>query len=265
MGTTIIALKYNQGVVVGADTRTSVSGYVSNRLAQKIDILVSDKIIVSQDHDTKQQSSSSSSSSSHDGNENGRDTHNSCVVCRSGSAADTQWLVGQAKSELESRQRLYQDQDGRPGSRPSVSQVAHFLTYQLRHAPTTLSASLICAGYDGDRGPQIYTITPGGSLISEDVFSVSGSGSTVILGYIDHELSQVSTATTNTNTEHRTEQQAIDMVTRMIRLSIARDGSSGGLIRLVVMNQNGLRELTITPPAPPQVPLKGFAPATTKG
>ena len=33
MGTTILAVRYKGGVVVGADTRTSVSGYVSNRYA----------------------------------------------------------------------------------------------------------------------------------------------------------------------------------------------------------------------------------------
>ena len=33
MGTTILAVRYKDGVVVGADTRTSVSGYVSNRYA----------------------------------------------------------------------------------------------------------------------------------------------------------------------------------------------------------------------------------------
>ena len=36
MGTTILAVRYDGGVVVGADTRTSVSGYVSNRHAAKL-------------------------------------------------------------------------------------------------------------------------------------------------------------------------------------------------------------------------------------
>jgi len=36
MGTTILAVRYNGGVVAGADTRTSVSGYVSNRYAAKL-------------------------------------------------------------------------------------------------------------------------------------------------------------------------------------------------------------------------------------
>lgn len=56
-GTTIIAIKYNEGVLVGADSRTSCGTYVSSRITDKLTPL-SDKIF----------------------------------VCRSGSAADTQVL-----------------------------------------------------------------------------------------------------------------------------------------------------------------------------
>merc|ERR1712028_303129 len=36
LGTTLVAIKYSQGVIVAADTRTSVGGYVSNKFAYKI-------------------------------------------------------------------------------------------------------------------------------------------------------------------------------------------------------------------------------------
>ena len=36
MGTTILAYRYKDGVIVAADTRTSVSGYVNNRFAAKV-------------------------------------------------------------------------------------------------------------------------------------------------------------------------------------------------------------------------------------
>ncbi|GKY95337.1 hypothetical protein MPSEU_000496600 [Mayamaea pseudoterrestris] len=58
LGTTLIALKYKDGVVVAADTRTSMSSYVSHRSA--------DKIVPVSSH---------------------------CLVARSGSAADTQMLA----------------------------------------------------------------------------------------------------------------------------------------------------------------------------
>lgn len=203
MGTTILALRFKDGVIVAADTRTSVSGYVSNRFARKINILLEEPA-------------------------------SSCVVCRSGSAADTQWLAREAKYEFASRKLRF-------GILPSVSQIAHYLKYKIRSADSGLSASLICAGYDAETGSHIYAITPGGSLLEEDMFCVSGSGSTYILGHLDYELR---------DRPLLEEQDAIDTVVRMVRLSIARDSSSGGLIRIVVMNANGLREITVYPEAP---------------
>ena len=44
-----------------------------------------------------------------------------------------------------------------------------------------------------------------------------------------------------------TKEEAIALVTKLLRLSIGRDGSSGGLVRLYVVNRNGLEERTIYP------------------
>merc|ERR1719152_399807 len=58
-GTTIMAVKYDGGVVLGADTRTSTGDYVANRASRKISKV-----------------------------------HDKIFVCRCGSAADTQALTG---------------------------------------------------------------------------------------------------------------------------------------------------------------------------
>lgn len=55
MGTTIMAVKYDGGVVLGADSRTSTGTYVANRVSDKLTKL-----------------------------------HDKIYCCRSGSAADTQ-------------------------------------------------------------------------------------------------------------------------------------------------------------------------------
>jgi 20S proteasome subunit beta 1 len=208
MGTTLVALKYQNGVVVAADTRTSVSGYVSNKFAKKIDILVNEP-------------------------------EASCVICRSGSAADTQWLAKHASHEFAIRRVL-----------PSVSQVAHYLRDKMR-SESSLQASLICAGYDG--AGRIFGIAPGGSLWEEDVFCVSGSGSTFLMGHLD-SLKLKSTTIT--------EDQAVELVTQWVRLSIARDGSSGGLIRIMVLTQGGVKEITVYPEVAASPDLPGFAKVT---
>jgi 20S proteasome subunit beta 1 len=208
MGTTLVALKYQNGVVVAADTRTSVSGYVSNKFAKKIDIVVNEP-------------------------------ETSCVICRSGSAADTQWLAQHASHEFAIRRSL-----------PSVSQVAHYLRDKMR-SESSLQASLICAGYDGTG--RLFGIAPGGSLWEEDVFCVSGSGSTFLMGHLD-SLKLKSTSIT--------EDQAVELVTQLVRLSIARDGSSGGLIRIMVLTQGGVKEITVYPEVETSRDLPGFAKAT---
>lgn len=198
LGTTLVAIKYKDGVVVGADSRTSVSGYVSNKFAFKLNEIT-----------------------------------DRCVVCRSGSAADTQWLAGEAKDQFGLRRLRY-------GSVPSVSQVASFLRYRLRSSNRSLQASLICAGYDEiyDSG-RIFAITPNGSMWEEQTFLVSGSGSTILMGYLDSlsldELASYS------------EEEAKDLVTKLIKLSIGRDGSSGGLVRIMTVNASGIEETTIYP------------------
>jgi 20S proteasome subunit beta 1 len=220
MGTTLVALKFDKGVVVAADTRTSVSGYVSNKFARKINVLV----------DTSDAS---------------------CAICRSGSAADTQFLARHAKNEFEySRQWRYQLDP------PSVSQVAHYLRDKMRSESEPLQASLICAGYDkdnnnGDGEGRIFGILPGGSLWEEEVFCVSGSGSTVLMGHLDSLKLDSSNL--------YSEEEAIGLVTKLLRLSIARDGSSGGLIRIMVLKQGGVQELTVYPEAQTSRELPGFA------
>lgn len=64
-GTTIMAVEYNGGVVLGADSRTSTGDYVANRASRKISKV-----------------------------------HDKIFVCRSGSAADTQALTGFVQNYL---------------------------------------------------------------------------------------------------------------------------------------------------------------------
>mmetsp|Transcript_15133 Transcript_15133/g.34877 ORF Transcript_15133/g.34877 Transcript_15133/m.34877 type:complete len:342 (+) Transcript_15133:83-1108(+) len=237
LGTTLVAIKYSGGVVVGADTRTSSGGYVSNKFAYKINpIFQPDFEAQEEDEPDNQDSHSSLSSLS-----SLSSSSSSCVLCRSGSAADTQWLANRAKQRFRMRKLE------RPGYHPSISEVAHFLRYQMRNGgggDSPLQASLICAGYDSaTRGGRIFGITPGGSLWEEGNFCVSGSGSTVLLGYLDDALQ---TARHDFSSAY-TEEEAVALVVKLLRLSIARDGSSGGLVRLYVINRKGLEERTVYP------------------
>lgn len=66
-GTTIMAIKYDSGIIIGADTRTSMGNYIPSRITDKLTEL-----------------------------------HKTIFCCRSGSSADTQAVARHIKSSLVS-------------------------------------------------------------------------------------------------------------------------------------------------------------------
>lgn len=238
MGTTILALRYKNGVIVAADTRSSVSGYVSNRFATKITFLLDpehDSYLPSASAQTQTQTQDDASSFDNRGS--------TCCVCRSGSAADTQHVAEKTREQLLARQILA----GSIHSKPTVTHAAHVIRTTVWNNPD-LSCSLICAGYDhGLKRGIIYSITPGGTMMEEPIWAAGGSGSTYILGHLDrnYPMDDYFTAgkPNHETVEFMEEREAVQFVKKAIQLAMSRDGSSGGFIRLYVIDQYGKREM----------------------
>lgn len=224
LGTTIVAIQYKDGVVMGADTRTSVSGsYVSHRYATKL-VPVTD----------------------------------SCVIGRSGSSAETQVI---AQSLIDYNRDRFLRYDGT--SQLSVAQVAAWLRYQMVSGGDSGGSviSLLIAGYNtATNTPEIYSLAPSGALLTESNFAVAGSGSAYIIGHLDDYFRQLQRhhhQQQHQNTENQQQKSsllleegdAIELCHRVVQLAINRDGSSGGVIRLCVINQQGIRQLTVLPPS----------------
>ena len=115
-GTTLCAVEFADGVVMGADTRTSMGTWVSNRVTDKLTPLT-DRI----------------------------------MVCRSGSAADTQAMADAVRNQLEWYEIEF-------GKRASVFTAAHLfknIGYDYRDQ---FSAGLIVAGWDKEKGGQVYSV-----------------------------------------------------------------------------------------------------------
>jgi 20S proteasome subunit beta 1 len=244
LGTTLVAIKYKDGVVVGADTRTSVSAtYVSHRYANKI-VPITDW----------------------------------CVLCRSGSSADTQAI---AQAVIDYNLERFHKYDGT--SHLSPSQVANWLRYQMIYGGGSGAISLLIAGFDiNTNSPVIYSIAPSGALLTEDDFAVAGSGSTYIVGHLDDYFSKHRRYIDNQRKKQRQDNEinqsfreiadstlleegdAIELCHRVVQMAINRDGSSGGVIRLCIINLDGTRHITILPPSSTSstkttVSLPGFA------
>lgn len=244
MGTTIIAVRYRDGIVVGADTRTSVSGYVSNRYATKISFVLENDFGLKLDLPSTVQTKSSLKSIKFD--DKHRDdvrqrltfvsSSSTCCICRSGSAADTQYLADTVRHQMLKKMILYR-------SKSSISNVAHLIKNYLYN--NDLQASLICAGYDHIRGEGvIYSIDIGGTIVEQPYYACSGSGSGYIIGYIDDYFSKFSD---DKGLFVISEQEAIELVGNSIELAMDRDGSSGGIVRMYVIDKNGKRELMRSP------------------
>lgn len=91
-----------------------------------------------------------------------------------------------------------------------------------------LMAGIIVAGWDEKDGPSVYNVPLGGSLHRQP-FAIGGSGSTYIYGYCDSVWR-----------DDMSQEEAVTFVKNALSLAMARDGSSGGVIRLAVITKDGV-------------------------
>lgn len=90
-----------------------------------------------------------------------------------------------------------------------------------------LMGAMIVAGYDAQRGGQVYGVPIGGSLVREQ-WAVDGSGSTYIWAALDDGFR-----------EGMTREEAERLVVDALSLAMTRDASSGGVIRTVTLDKSG--------------------------
>ena len=98
-----------------------------------------------------------------------------------------------------------------------------------------LSASVIVAGYDDVHGGSVYTITLGGSCL-ELPFGLGGSGSIFIAGLLDANFKQ-----------NMSKEEAHTLAKKACAHAMTRDGSSGGVIRTVIISSDNTVARDYTP------------------
>ncbi|TVY89322.1 Proteasome subunit beta type-1 [Lachnellula willkommii] len=146
--------------------------------------------------------------------------HDTIWCCRSGSAADTQAVADIVHYQLG----MYATANNRPPTTQTAAAMFQELCYENKDR---LSAGLIIAGWDERHGGQVYSIPLGGSLHKQS-YAIGGSGSTYIYGYCDSNWK-----------EGMDEEAAVNFVKGALREAIKWDGSSGGVIRMVVLTKKG--------------------------
>lgn len=114
------------------------------------------------------------------------------------------------------------------GRAANVATAAHMVGGIMYNNKDNLSAGMIVAGIDSKLGGQVYTVTLGGTVVRQPL-AIGGSGSTFIYGLCDHEFRV-----------GMSKEEAVVFVRKMISHAMARDGSSGGVIRTVVISSSGV-------------------------
>jgi len=108
----------------------------------------------------------------------------------------------------------------------SLLSIYHNVTYHdvinLSHVIMMLSISL-----------QVFEIPLGGTIMSQK-FALGGSGSSYIYGLVD-----------STYKEGMTKDECVQFVKTAIAHAMSRDGSSGGVIRLVIITEAGIEKQVI--------------------
>eukprot|EP01029_Cantina_marsupialis_P024729 TRINITY_DN6421_c0_g1_i1.p1 TRINITY_DN6421_c0_g1~~TRINITY_DN6421_c0_g1_i1.p1 ORF type:complete len:214 (-),score=46.53 TRINITY_DN6421_c0_g1_i1:229-870(-) len=185
-GTSIIAVRYKDGVVLAADSRTSMGTFVSNRVSDKLTPI-----------------------------------HDRIYCCRSGSAADTQAVADIVKKVMKTHaldiKRL-----------PTVKSAANIFRSICYKYKEQLMAGIIVAGYDEEKGGQVFSVPLGGSMVEQNV-AIGGSGSIFMYSLVDSIYDP-----------EFTREQCQDFCKKLLSHAMARDGSSGGVIRLVTIEKESV-------------------------
>mmetsp|Transcript_41478 Transcript_41478/g.81053 ORF Transcript_41478/g.81053 Transcript_41478/m.81053 type:complete len:218 (-) Transcript_41478:196-849(-) len=195
IGTTVVAIEIQDGVLIGTDSQTSSGALISNKISDKITYL------------TK-----------------------TIVCCRSGSAADTQNTIENLRSVILANLQEWKFP-------PKVRTVAQIFREHC-YRENTINVGFICSGWDSFHGGQIFSITQGGCVFNQSIV-LMGSGSIFIQGFCDAHFKLKMGDT-----------QSKNFLVKALSLSILRDGSSGGLIRLAKITKKGIERLCINPVKP---------------
>ncbi|XP_053908738.1 proteasome subunit beta type-6 [Cuculus canorus] len=196
-GTTIMAVEFDGGVVIGADSRTTTGAYVANRVTDKL-----------------------------------TPVHERIFCCRSGSAADTQAVADAVAYQLAFHSVELEEP-------PRVRTAARLFQQTCYRYREELSAGIIVAGWDPRRGGQVYVVPLGGMLLRQP-FAVGGSGSSYIYGFLDAAFRPGMSRT-----------QCQEFVAQALALAMARDGASGGVVRLAAITADGVERSVLAGPALP--------------
>uniref|UniRef100_A0A3B4GG30 proteasome endopeptidase complex n=1 Tax=Pundamilia nyererei TaxID=303518 RepID=A0A3B4GG30_9CICH len=116
---------------------------------------------------------------------------------------------------------------------PLVETAANLFRASCYRYREELTAGILVAGWDKRKGGQVYSVPIGGMLVRQPV-SVGGSGSTYIYGFMDANYKP-----------GMNKEQCMEITAAALSLAMERDGSSGGVVRLASISEEGVERRVI--------------------
>ena len=138
------------------------------------------------------------------------------------------------------------------GTPPLVETAANVFREICYNYRDSLMAGILVAGWDKQKGGQVYSIPIGGMCVRQPI-SIGGSGSTYVYGYVDAQyksnMSKDECLGLVENSKYcKKDSSVYKLMTSFLlalALAMARDGSSGGVIRTGVITEKGIERKVI--------------------
>jgi proteasome beta subunit len=140
-----------------------------------------------------------------------------------GSVADAQKVI----DIITANAQLYRINLNRPMPVSAAARITSNLLFSVRG----LMAQILIGGVD-ETGPHVFNLDPFGSLTEEKSVS-TGSGSPVAIGVLEDMFR-----------EGMTVEEALPIIVKAVNAAMKRDVASGNNYNVVVVDNNGYRELT---------------------
>jgi proteasome beta subunit len=140
----------------------------------------------------------------------------------SGSVADAQQLINSVRAiaQLEALEK------GRELSVKAISRLTSSILFRNRMFP--LIAMLIVGGVD-EEGGHVFMLDPLGSMLEEEEFTATGSGSVVAYGVLEDEYRKDMSV-----------EDGKQLVIRAVNAARKRDIASGGSIQIAIVDSKGV-------------------------
>lgn len=146
------------------------------------------------------------------------------VMTIAGSVGDAQALIRLIKAEI----KLYELQEKTLTTRAAATLLSNIIHSSYKRF-TPEMVQLVVGGFD-ERGPQLFSLDPSGSLMEEEEYTFSGSGSVIAVGVLEDGFRKgMSTS------------EGIKLLARAIKAARERDVMTGGRsMDIAVVNKKGV-------------------------